>query len=261
MPHVSHSRLKDEQAGLDGCSTQLWLISCRYCREGAGGAPRVQVINRRESTPVQVVSTTRRIAAPLILAAALFAFAAGSAHASLPPVDGASCSDYSYSQVFLPWADPANYTLVPSGDFENSASHWTLIGASRDTGDNEPWHVADSNDHSSLKISDGGSAISPAMCVGLEQPTLRMFFKQTAGLPALDRLRVDVLFDDVTGSTQSQSIGWVGAVQGWSPSQQMAVVANLLPALDVGSAVEFRFTAIGGSFAIDDVYVDPWGKG
>jgi hypothetical protein len=208
---------------------------------------------------VKTVSTMRRLSAPLALAAALFVLGAGSAHASLLVTDGANCSDYSYSQVFLPWADPASYTLAPGGDFEKANKNWQLLGASRVSNDNEPWNVAGAGDHTSLSIPSGSVAISQPMCVGLGQPTMRMFFKQTGGLPApVGRLRVDVLFDDVTGATQSQSIGWVGALNTWSPSQQMAIVANLLPLLDVGTPVAFRFTALGGDFSIDDVYVDPW---
>jgi hypothetical protein len=41
----------------------------------------------------------------------------------------------------------------------------------------------------------------------------------------------------------------------------MAIVANLLPLLDEGTPVAFRFTASGGSYAIDDAYVDPWSRG
>jgi hypothetical protein len=208
---------------------------------------------------VQVVSRTRRIAAPLALACALFVLGAGSAHASLLVADGTNCSGYTYSQVFLPWADPANYTAVPGGDFEKTNKQWQLIGASRVTNDNESFMVAGATDHSSLSIPNGATASSPPMCVGLGEPTVRMFFKQTAGVP-LARLRVDVLFDDVTGTTQAQSIGWVGVISDWSPSQQMTILANLLPLLDAGTPVSFRFTAIGGDFQIDDVYVDPWHK-
>jgi hypothetical protein len=209
---------------------------------------------------VRFVSRTRRLAAPVALAIALFVLGAGSAHASLLVADGANCSDYTYSQVFLPWADPAYYTAVPGGDFEKADKQWQLIGASRVTDDNESFGVAGANDHSSLSIPNGATAISPAMCVGLGEPTVRMFFKQNAGVP-LARLRVDVLFDDVTGTTQAQSIGWVGVISDWSPSQQMTILANLLPLLDVGTPVAFRFTALGGSFQIDDLYVDPWNKG
>jgi hypothetical protein len=209
---------------------------------------------------VQLVSTTRRLVAPVVLAAALFVLGAGSAHASLLVADGANCGDYSYEQVFLPWADPANYTLAPGGGFENNGAKWSLIGASRVTDDNESFNVGGDNGHSSLLVRNGGVAISPAMCVGLGQPTARVFFKQVEGAP-LAGLQVDVLFDDVTGATHSQYIGMLGARGTWTPSPQMAIVANLLPLLDEGTPIAFRFTALGGSFQIDDLYVDPWGRG
>jgi len=207
---------------------------------------------------VQLVSITRRVVLPLVAAAALFVLGAGSASASLLPDDGAWCDDYTGSQVFLPWGDLASYTLAPGGDFENSGSHWTLIAASRDTSDNEPFHVGGDNDHSSLQINNGGTALSPAMCVGLGQPAARFFFKQTGGLPGAT-LQVDVLFDDASGTTQAQTIGVLGIAQQWRISPQLLTMANLLPTIGAGeTAIAFRFTAIGGSFKIDDVYVDPW---
>jgi len=209
---------------------------------------------------VSVVSSIRRIAAPLALAATLFVAGAGSASASLLPDEGAWC-DNTGSQIFLPWADPASYTLAPGGSFENSGSHWTLIGASRDTSDNEPFHVTSATDHSSLSISDGGTALSPAMCVGLGEPDARVFFKQTGGLPGA-MLQVDVLFDDATGTTRAQTIAELGVAQQWRLSPQLLTMANLLPTLGAGStAIAFRFTAIGGSFKVDDLYVDPWSRG
>lgn len=208
---------------------------------------------------MQAVSTVRRAVAPLALAAALLALGAGSANASLLPADGAGCDDYAYSQVFLPWADPANYTLAPGGNFEKRAQ-WTLIAASRDSNDNEPFKVGGATDHSSLEISDGGTALSPAMCVGIGEPDSRVFFKQTGGLPGA-LLQVDVLFDDASGATQAQTIAELGVAQQWRLSPQLLTMANLLPTVGAASsAVAFRFTAIGGSFKIDDLYVDPWHK-
>jgi hypothetical protein len=207
-----------------------------------------------------LVSITRRTAAPLALALALFALAAAHADASLVPDLGADCSDYSYSQVFLPWADPASYTLAPGGSFEKGNGHWALVGASRDTADNETAHVGGATDHSSLAIANGGVALSPGMCSGLGEPSARVFFKQTGGLPGAT-LQVDVLFDDVNGTTQAQTIGELGAAPIWTLSPQLLVMSNLLPVLDGGgSVVAFRFTAVGGSFKIDDLYVDPWNR-
>ena len=206
---------------------------------------------------MQLVSITRRVLAPLAAAAALLALGAGSVSASLLPDDGAWC-DNTGSQVFLPFADPASYVQAPGGGFENSGSHWTLVAASRDTSDNESFHVGGANDHSSLQISNGGTALSPAMCVGLGEPTARVFFKQTGGLPGAT-LQVDVLFDDASGTTQAQTIGLLGVAQQWRLSPQLLTMANLLPTLGAANtAIAFQFTAIGGSFKIDDLYVDPW---
>jgi hypothetical protein len=206
---------------------------------------------------VQIVPSARRVAAPLALAASLFALAAGNAQASLLVADGAHCGDYSYSQVFMPWADPANYTPAPGGSFERGNGRWSLVGAARATDDNESFRVGASSDHSSLSLTNGGIAVSPAMCVGLAQPDIRVFFKQTGG-STIAGLQVDVLFDDAAGNTQAQSIGTLGGASSWTLSPQMMIVANLLPLLDTGTPVAFRFTAIGGSFQIDDLYVDPW---
>jgi hypothetical protein len=208
---------------------------------------------------VYVVSITRRILTPLTAAAALFAFGAGSAHASLLVAPGEGCNDYTSSQVFMPWADIANYTLAPGADFENAASSWNLSNASVVSG-NEPYNVGSANDHKSLAIADGGVATSPAMCVGLENPTIRVFSKRTSG-SALSTLRVEALFDDANGNTQSLTIGTLGGSGAWTLSPQMAIVANLLPLLDEGTPVAFRFSASGGTFQIDDVYVDPWSRG
>jgi hypothetical protein len=209
---------------------------------------------------VQLDSITRLFLAPTAVAVALLALAAGSASASLVPDDDGWCDSNSGSQVFLPWADPASYTLAPGGSFENNKSRWTLIAASRDTSDNEPFQVSGANDHSSLSINNGGLALSPAMCVGIGEPTARVFFKQTRGLPGAT-LQIDVLFDDASGATQAQTIGVVGVAKQWRLTPQLLTMANLLPTLGAGTtAVAFRFTAIGGSFQIDDLYVDPWHK-
>jgi hypothetical protein len=210
---------------------------------------------------VYVVSITRRIFTPLTVAAALLAFGAGSAQASLLVAPGEGCNDYTSSQVFLPWADVANYTLAPDANFENNAaSSWQLSNAAIVRGDNESYDVGGTSDNASLGIAGGGVATSPAMCVGLQNPTVRVFYKRTSG-SALSSLRVDALYEDAYGNTQSLTIGNLGGTGAWTLSPQMAIVANLLPLLDEGTPVAFRFSASGGTFQIDDVYVDPWSRG
>jgi hypothetical protein len=46
----------------------------------------------------------------------------------------------------------------------------------------------------------------------------------------------------------------------WAPTPPIAIWANALSLL-VPQQVAFRFAADGGEWQIDDVYVDPYGKG
>lgn len=196
----------------------------------------------------------------LSVAAAVAAFAmtlvAPSAQAGVLVSSATACEAQSMSQVFLPWADPANYVLQPGGNFENGAPGWSLGDASIVQG-NEPWNVGAAKDHRSLSIPAGGVVTTSAICVGIEHPTLRLFSRSDAG--ALSRLDVEVLFEGATGEVHSLPIGAVGA-GGWSPSQIMVIGANLLAGPDDRTAVAFRLTASGGAFQVDDVYVDPWSK-
>jgi hypothetical protein len=98
-------------------------------------------------------------------------------------------------------------------------------------------------------------------CVGIGHPTIRFFSKRTSG-GSLSTLRVEVLFDDALGETRSATIGLLPSGCSWSLSPQIPIVANLLPLLpDNTTPVAFRFTAQGGSFRIDDLYVDPYRNG
>jgi hypothetical protein len=207
---------------------------------------------------VQLVPSVRRIAAPLALVVALFALAAGSAHASLLVADGANCGQYSSSQVFLPWGDPASYTLAPGGDFESKRHAWDVQGEARVVKENEPAQVGGESDSSSLLLSRGTTVTSPAMCVGLGEPDLRVFFKRTSWTAVSPNLRVDVLFVDANGDTQTLNVGNLDGGRSWSLSPQLLIVANLLPLLDQGTPVSFRLSAAGDSFQVDDLYVDPW---
>jgi hypothetical protein len=169
-----------------------------------------------------------------------------------------NCEAQSASQVFMPWADPANYVLHPGGSFEGAASGWSLDGASVVSG-NEPWKVGSVTDSKSLYVPDGAEVTTSAICVGIEHPTLRLFSKQLAGVSA-GHLDVDVLFEDANGEVHSLMIGTTGTYS-WAPSSVMLLGVNLLAGLPGDkTAVAFRFTAHGGAFQVDDVYVDPWSR-
>jgi hypothetical protein len=202
---------------------------------------------------------TRRFAGTIALGIAALALSAPVAQAG-PLADSASpCADQTYSQPFLPWADPASYTLAPDGSFENGAGSWSLSGGAAVDSGNESYHVGGAADSHSLSLPSGSSATSGAMCVGIEHPDIRVFARNS-GSPA-STLRVDVLFEDASGNVNSLPIGTVSSGSSWQPTAPSPVVANLLAVFSNDqTAVAFRFTpqGYGGSWRIDDVYVDPW---
>ncbi len=197
---------------------------------------------------------------PLVLAT--FLALTGPAHAGPLVASAPSCEDEALERPFLRWADPAQYFLAPDGSFSRRARGWS--GAAADVvADNQPYSSHGSEGLASLRVPVGSSVTSPAVCVGVLHPTLRFFARSDGSL--LDTLTVEVLFEDAAGAVHALPIGLVTANAGeWAPTAPMPIVANLLPLLPgERTAVAFRFTARGdaGSWRIDDVYVDPYGKG
>jgi hypothetical protein len=193
-------------------------------------------------------------AAAAALAALPFApvASAGPLVASAP-----NCDAQTLSQPFLPWADVASYTLNPGGSFEPGVKGWRLDNAAIADG-NEPFYVTSKDDAKSLHIARDGSATSAPICVGIEHPDLRFFAK---GSNPGATLKVEVLFETATGDVVTAPIGAVAANTDWAPSAPMPIVANLLPLLPGRyTPVAFRFSASGGCFRIDDVYVDPYAR-
>jgi hypothetical protein len=189
-------------------------------------------------------------------AVALVALAVPAAAAAGPLTDKApSCDSQILGQPFLPWADVASYTLNPGGSFENGRAGWSLNGASV-VSINEPFDVGSAIDSNSLAIPAGATATSAPICVGIEHPDIR-FFAQASNPTA--KLKVEVLFEDGNGNVLSAPIGAVSGVSKWSPTAPLPIVANMLALLGGDrTAVAFRFTASGGNFSVDDLYVDPY---
>ena len=198
---------------------------------------------------------TRKLFGLALAAASALFIAPGSASAAALVASAGNCANQSLAQAFLPWADVADYTLDPGGDFE-SGSDWSLSGGAAVVSGNEPFNVGSATDSSSLSLPAGASATSDPICVGIGHPDVRLFAKSSNAGGAL---RAEVLFEDAYGNLLSAPIGVVSAGGFWAPTAPLPIVANLLPLLpNAMTPVEFRFTASGGSFQIDDVYVDPY---
>jgi hypothetical protein len=193
----------------------------------------------------------RRIA--LALLPALAVMAPGRA-------DAAGCPAQPLAQTFQRWADPGWYTPLPDSGFEAGAGAWTLRGGANVAAGNERYHVGASGDRRSLALPLNSSATSAALCIGAGHPTIRFFARNTGAAQAT--LAVSVEFRDNRGMPRSLGIGLITAGAAWEPAPPLPVTVNTLALLCVHEA-RFAFApATGrGEWSIDDVYVDPYGKG
>jgi hypothetical protein len=200
-----------------------------------------------------------RSAARLVLVLSVVALAL----MSVGPAGGAgsSCGPRELSQPFLPWLDAAHYFLLPGGDFE-SASSWSFSGGARVVSGNQPYRAAGSGHSRSLLLTSGASAWSAPECVDGDELTLRFFARNTGSiLSALvveARVRTTVL--GVTTQT-TVPVGLVlGTTRSWQPSLPVLFGLSANQLVGATTTVDFRFVPVGlgGSWQIDDVYIDPF---
>jgi hypothetical protein len=170
----------------------------------------------------------------------------------------ADCGYDAPSQVFAAWGDAALYWLAPEGDLA-SADGWTLNKQADVDADPGPFSGAGR----SLLLGKGGVAATPAMCVGLDNPSIR-FFSRDAGGNGKANLKVDVLYEDFGGHVKHLTIARLKAGSEWQPSLVVPMYMNMLAAAspDGVTAVAFRFKAEGlqkdETLSISSLYVDPY---
>lgn len=204
-----------------------------------------------------------RTGAAALVAVATLAAGASAANAGVLVASSPSCDDQPVAKTFTPWLDYADYAALPGGDFENGSTAWWTNGAASVVNGNETFGVGAPGGAKSLALQSNSSATSPAVCVGLEHPTIRFIAKRrsTGLLAALSTLRVDALIELADGAVVPLPIGIVAGFSSWQPTVPMAIVGNLLPLLPgQHTPVSFRFTAVGGDWSVDEVWVDPYGR-
>jgi hypothetical protein len=163
---------------------------------------------------------------------------------------GLSCPSAT-TKPFAAWSDYANYAFVPDGGFEAGASGWSLSGA-RVVAGNESFYVHSRTDKVSLSLPAGASATSPPMCISLFSSKMRFVARGDAGTKVKVQIVYRGLLSSLLGILDG---GTYSTASSWKPSPQIGMLGGLLPLLT--SSVSFRFTAVGGAVAIDDVYLDP----
>jgi hypothetical protein len=175
------------------------------------------------------------------------------------------CNEIVIENPFTAWGDDADYFLIKGGDLSSDAVGygWDL-GAGELAAQNNSYSTH-TFEPSSLSLSQGDSATSSTVCVTPDLPTMRFFVRNTGA--ATGTLSVDAIYEDQNFEQHTYHLGTLtssGAGDAWTPSPILELAAPLVAVLDDGTApVTFKFTAEGDGSAwlVDDVYVDPYGKG
>jgi hypothetical protein len=176
---------------------------------------------------------------------------------ALPGSASAACAGGPVSHPFAQFGDNADYVLAPGGSFENGAPGWGLSGAGVVEG-NETFLASGSH---SLAIEAGGEAVSPPVCVNSEYPTFRFFARQLSGGPRAT-LSASLRWVDLLGIAVESPAGNVAPTSSWAPSPVM-MLGNSVPLWLPGSTLYVQLvlhSAGGGSWAVDDVYIDPYSR-
>ncbi len=173
-------------------------------------------------------------------------------------VSSADCGYGPSAHVFLPWGDEAQYMLAPQGDLSSTAG-WTLSKQVSVVASGDPFTGADQ----SLQFKNGAQAATPAMCVDIDDPTIR-FFARDVGGNGKANLKVDVIYEDFGGHVRHLTIARVKAGSEWQPSLVLPMYMNVLAMASPSgvTAVAFQFKAEGlqkdETLSISSLYVDPF---
>ena len=179
---------------------------------------------------------------------------------AIPAVANACTPASGGSPVFKSFGDPATYTPLQNGAFEGSTSGWSLTGAAVAPG-NESFHIHGASDSRSLSINPTGVAISPPICVSAATPTFRFVARKTSGSWA--QMNVNLLWTDAAGTTHTTTAGSISGTSNWAASPVLNLGVTL-PLWEPNSTLAVRLQFLpanyGGSWAIDDVYIDPYSR-
>jgi len=174
---------------------------------------------------------------------------------------GADCEYGNAAQVFAPWADVSMDALAPQGDFAPS-DDWTLDKDATVVAGADPFSGA----LQSLQFEKGAEAASPAMCVDLDNPTIR-FFARDVGGNGKSNLKVDVLYEDFDGHVKHLTVAKLHLGSEWQPSAIVPMYMNFLALAspDGVTTVAFNFKAEGlqkdETLSISGLDVGPFGSG
>jgi hypothetical protein len=178
--------------------------------------------------------------------------------AAAPSVAAAACARSVSAPVFSEFGDTASYALAPGGSFEEGTRGWSLSNATVVEG-NELFNIFPGVH--SLAISGGGRAVSPPVCISSEYPSFRLFVRQLSGGPE-DSLNVSLRWVNLLGITVNTPVASLHTGPQWAPTPVLRL-GNTMPIWLPGTSANVGLvfsTAGAGTWAIDDVYIDPYSR-
>lgn len=183
---------------------------------------------------------------------------AGVALAALPAAAGAYCPDQTLVQPFAEWGDDASYVAVPGGTFAGAFT-WEAAGSPTLVSESNPFAL-DAADATSAQLEGGDGMTSPPLCVSRWHPHMRFSAHAVAQRGA--RLKLDVLWTDDHGKPKVAALTNADGrpFKSWHLSKELKL-GKALPKGELVRDVRVRFTALTGSWVVDDVYVDPVKRG
>jgi len=174
--------------------------------------------------------------------------------AAAPAVaSAAECPSSPANTALAQFGDNALYSLLSGSSFEAGAAGWSLENAQVVSGG------ANGGSHS-LLIGRGGVAVSPAVCVSSEEPTFRFFARQVGGWRNAS-LNVSLRWTE-DGFQHSTTVGSIDSSSQWTLSPALEL-ATALPLSQSSSTLSVNIAfqpSWGSTWAIDDVYIDPYSR-
>jgi hypothetical protein len=165
------------------------------------------------------------------------------------------CAARTLSKAFSQWGDMNDYFVVSDGTFEAGAPTWNLSrGVSVAAKLQATWKVNGAAHNFGLSIAKGGRARAPETCLTVGEESFRFFYRTPAVKGATMEVTVKSTSD--LGSITSSIILTGNGTAAWAVSPPIAI-PNVLGE-DYQQYVDITFTAAGGTWAIDDVMVDPF---
>jgi hypothetical protein len=161
-----------------------------------------------------------------------------------------SCQDPVIVNPFTAFGDFRDYVLAPFGDFEQlDLPGWILEGGAT--------ALRTSTGNGVLRMPEGSTATSPAMCIDLNYPTIRYFVRDAAADEA--RLRTQVMYVDHETAYTPYTVGKLTAKSTWRLTEDIEIEPERGGVEAGWRRVAFRLVAPRdeGDIRIDDLYVDP----